>query len=110
MPDEFESKVDEILREHTGLTTNQLRERLQDRAAVETKTFRQEQSLRLQQPPPPPPKIESFEVSLPMRPFAASAQSPRTGDTSRPLEGEWREFTDCDGNTFEVLTRNFTPP
>lgn len=36
------------------------------------------------------------------------AQKPEAGEP--PIEGgEWRQVTDCDGNTFEVLTRNFTP-
>lgn len=54
----------------------------------------------------------TVSVSLPTDAIAGGAQSTRGGGGSSspqkgPTEGEWRNMTDCEGNTMDVWTRNF---
>lgn len=57
-----------------------------------------------------PPQFQPVTISkIQTHSSSLSGTVPDPLHKPKTPSGEWREFTDCEGNTFEVFTRNFTP-
>jgi hypothetical protein len=108
MPDDKQSAHADKIRfernfmDHTGLTRSQARESLVRFAEARRQAIIVANSTGNKpfNPTPVPTVEQKFEPST-----IVSTSTPAT--KSVETFGEWRNVTDCDGNTFDVQIRNF---